>query len=333
MIINPTKKALPLFSYLSEVSDKKIARDFSSNNSLFSWHANYFNVRRKKILLLVNDLTYFPLVLIGIDAKLKKQLNEIIPEAITEVFHAAEIPSKKIEEYLDLAGRIEVNAGYNRVVNGVMNNMVASMEYHSRFDFTTLIDTKTSLYLANSFYKEECSLDTLKAAFNEPLVLHEVSQEEVEKEYVVERNWRSLSDYNVTDFTEDDFEAALANNRLILTAFQHYLEQSEKLTKKTVNRHLANVEDYLNNYLIFYGFDLAVSTFSIISDFFSWGARKNIWISESAIKKAGTSLKKFYQFLIAAGEVKASDMPEIRKEIELGIEDGIMTLMEMDEWF
>ncbi|MFQ7235266.1 MAG: hypothetical protein ACLRPU_10365, partial [Enterococcus hulanensis] len=90
---------------------------------------------------------------------------------------------------------------------------------------------------------------------------------------------------------------------------------------------------YLNNYLIFYGFDLAVSTFSIISDFFSWGARKNIWISESAIKKAGTSLKKFYQFLIAAGEVKASDMPEIRKEIELGIEDGIMTLMEMDEWF
>ncbi len=333
MIINPTKKALPLFSYLSDVSDKKIAQNFSSNNPLFSWHANYFNVRRKKILLLVNDLTYFPLVLIGIDAKRKKQLNEIIPEAITEVFHAAEIPSKKIEEYLDLAGKIEVNAGYNRVVNGVMNNMVTSMEYHGRFDFTTLVDVKISLYLANSFYKEECPLDTLKAAFNEPLVLHEVSQEEVEKEYVVERNWRSLSDYNVTDFTEDDFEAALANNRLILTAFQHYLEQSEKLTKKTVNRHLANVEDYLNNYLIFYGFDLAVSTFSIISDFFSWGARKNIWISESAIKKAGTSLKKFYQFLIAAGEVKASDMPEIRKEIDLGIEDGIMTLMEMDEWF
>jgi len=333
MIINPTKKALPLFSYLSEVSDKKIAQNFSNNNPLFSWHANYFNVRRKKILLLVNDLTYFPLVLIGIDAKFKKQLNEIIPEAITEVFQAAEISSKKIEEYLDLAGRIEVNAGYNRVVNGVMNNMITSMEYHSRIDFTTLVDTKTSLDLANSFYKEECPLDTLRSAFNEPLVLHEVSQEEVEKEYVVERNWRSLADYNITDFTEDDFEAALANNRLILTAFQHYLEQSEKLTKKTVNRHLANVEDYLNNYLIFYGFDLAVSTFSIISDFFSWGARKNIWISESAIKKAGTSLKKFYQFLIAAGEVKASYMPEIRGEIEVGIEDGIMTLMEMDEWF
>ena len=111
MIINSSKKALPLFNQLPEVADKKRARSFSDKNPLFSWHANYFNVKRKKVLLLVNDLTYFPIVLIGIDAQTKKQLGKIIPAAIEEVFQTAGIPQTKIAEYLDLAGDIEVSAG------------------------------------------------------------------------------------------------------------------------------------------------------------------------------------------------------------------------------
>ena len=46
MIINSSKKALPLFNQLPEVADKKRARSFSDKNPLFSWHANYFNVKR-----------------------------------------------------------------------------------------------------------------------------------------------------------------------------------------------------------------------------------------------------------------------------------------------
>lgn len=333
MIINPSKKALPLFNQLPQAADKKWARSFSDKNPLFSWHANYFNVKRKKVLLLVNDLTYFPIVLIGIDAKTKKQLKEIIPNAITEVFQAAGIPQKKISDYLDLAGEIEIGAGYNRVITGIINNMIASMEYHERFDLDTLIDVKLSLDMADYFFKEERPSDKLQAVFKEPLLLHAVSQEDAEENDVVEKNWKSLINYKTGDFSEEEFDAALANNRLILTAFQQYLEQYEKQTKKTVNKHLANMEDYLSGYLIFYGFDIAVSSFEVISDFFSWGARKNVWISESAVKKAGSSMKKFYQFLIAAGEVKAADMPEIREQIEMGVDDGIMTLEMMDDWY
>ncbi|WP_338291085.1 hypothetical protein [Enterococcus raffinosus] len=44
-------------------------------------------------------------------------------------------------------------------------------------------------------------------------------------------------------------------------------------------------------------------------------------------------MKKFYQFLIAAGEVKESAIPEIRDQIELGVETGKMTLMMSDSWY
>lgn len=333
MIINPSKKALPLFNQLPQTADKKWARSFSDKNPLFSWHGNYFNFKRKKILLLVNDLTYFPIVLIGIDAKMKKQLKEIIPNAITEVFQAAGISQEKITEYLDLAGEIEVGAGYNRVITGIINNMIASMEYHEGVNLDKLVDVELSLRLADDSFKREFPLDNLRETFKKPFELHAVSQEDAEEKYVVEKNWKSLINYKTGDFSEEEFDAALANNRLILIAFQQYLEQHEKQTKKTVNKHLANIEDYLSGYLIFYGFDIAVSSFEVISDFFSWGARKNVWISESAVKKAGSSMKKFYQFLIAAGEVEAADMPEIREQIEMGVDDGIMTLEMMDDWY
>lgn len=283
--------------------------------------------------MLVNDLAYFPIVLIGIDAKTKKQLKEIIPYAIMEVFQAAGISQKKITEYLDLAGKIEIGAGYNRVITGIINNMIASMEYHEGVNLNKLVDVELSLRMADYFFKEERPSDNLQAVFNGPLLLHDVSQEDTEEKYVVEKNWKSLINYKIGDFSDKEFDAALANNRLILTAFQQYLEQHEKQVKKTVNKHLANIEDYLSGYLIFYGFDIAVSSFEVISDFFSWGARKNVWISESAVKKAGASMKKFYQFLIAAGEVKEADMSEIREHIEVGVDDGIMTLEMMDDWY
>lgn len=38
MIINPTKKALPLFNHLPKVSDEKGGKSFSDSNPLFSWH-------------------------------------------------------------------------------------------------------------------------------------------------------------------------------------------------------------------------------------------------------------------------------------------------------
>lgn len=291
-------------------------------------------MNRKKILLLVNDLTYFPIVLVGIDAQTKKRLNAIIPQAIREVFQAAEIPQKKVEEYLDLAGAIEVNKGYNRVVTGVTTNMIASFNYSRIIRFGELVDVQTSIGLADSIYKNIHPIDELKKAFENPLSLQEVTVDEIEeKEYVVKRNWKSLHDFKTEEFSDEVAEKAQANNKLILQAFQEYLEQHDKLAKKTVRRHVDNAAFYLNGYLIFYGYNLAVTTFDVIEDFFSWGARKGAWYSEAAAKQTGGSLKKFYRFLLAAGEVKEANMPEIRESIEMGIEDANMTLFMMESMY
>ncbi|MFL2100113.1 DUF6933 domain-containing protein [Desemzia sp. FAM 23989] len=63
MIIGVTKKTQPLFSALPTIEDKENGKRFAQVNPLFSWHANYINVNRKKILILLNDQTYTPLVL------------------------------------------------------------------------------------------------------------------------------------------------------------------------------------------------------------------------------------------------------------------------------
>lgn len=56
MLIVPTKKAIPLFSTFPITARETI----SLESSFFSWHANYFNSNRKKILVIVNDLTLSP---------------------------------------------------------------------------------------------------------------------------------------------------------------------------------------------------------------------------------------------------------------------------------
>ena len=59
LVMNPTKKTLPLFSHIEKVDNEKSAKHFSKINPFYSWHANYVTVNRKKVLFLVNDLTFF----------------------------------------------------------------------------------------------------------------------------------------------------------------------------------------------------------------------------------------------------------------------------------
>lgn len=72
MIIHATKKALPLFSYLEQSEDINEAKLRSNQNPLDSWHANYFNVNRKKMLLLMNDASLYTILIPDVNATRKK---------------------------------------------------------------------------------------------------------------------------------------------------------------------------------------------------------------------------------------------------------------------
>ena len=332
MIINPTKKALPLFNQLPQAKEKVSAREFSESNPFFSWHANYFNVNRKKIVLLTNDLTYMTIVLVDINAQKKKQLAEFIPQAIREVFTAVGISPEQVDQYLKIAGSIEVNAGFNRVVTGVMNNMIEAMQYYSDGIYQEPIDLEESISLAETSFKGTFPIDNLKKAFETSLAINEAI---TKPEFQVNKTWRAFSEFRLTEdlLTEAQWEVITQNNQLVLDEFRRYLLEKEKLSKKTVDKHVAHLKFYLNEYLPFYGFETAFVTFEAIDEFFSWGARKMVFESEHGVKKMGTSFKKFYQFLVVAGEIEEKQLPKIREEIELGIESAIMTFDLFDSFY
>ena len=121
MIIGVTKKAQPLFSALPRIEYKEYGKQFAQINPLFSWHANYINVNRKKVIIMLNDQMLTPIILQDVHVQKKKQLPEIIPEAIRIAFKIAGISNEKIDEYLELAGDIQVTTTSNRSVLGSVN--------------------------------------------------------------------------------------------------------------------------------------------------------------------------------------------------------------------
>lgn len=164
MIIVPTKKSLPLFSEF-HVSNKPIKED---EHSFYSWHANYFNIDRKKILVLVNDFSSSPIVLADINAKNKKYLEDYIKEGIEQVFSLSTDKPYQIKKYFLMAGRQEISYAYNRSVISICNNMIQMMKcYPENIDLNERLQLKEMEFLARTPYKNavapySISIETVK---------------------------------------------------------------------------------------------------------------------------------------------------------------------------
>lgn len=164
MIIVPTKKSLPLFS------DFPISTNTSSSTerSIFSWHANYFTLERKKILVLVNDLSFSPIVLADINAKNKRNLSKYIKEGIEQVFSLSTDKSYQIKKYFLKAGRSEISYAYNRSISGINSNMIQMLQcYPEDIDLDSRLQLSAMEFLAKVPYrsmspKYSFSIDVVK---------------------------------------------------------------------------------------------------------------------------------------------------------------------------
>ncbi len=104
--------------------------------------------------------------------------------------------------------------------------------------------------------------------------------------------------------------------------------QKQGLSKKTINRHLSNLDFYANEYLINYCTDgnadnLIVPT--IIDGVFSgcidnflgnFFIRKCMWSTENSIKENITAFKKFYTFAEKKDLITKEDLDELKKVIK-----------------
>jgi len=90
---------------------------------------------------------------------------------------------------------------------------------------------------------------------------------------------------------EEKAEETKKNNAVLIDEFSRYL-QSKSLKTKTINKHIDNIDFYVNYFLVYYDIipaeDGATEIGDFLGDFF---IRKAIWSTESAIKENIASFK------------------------------------------
>ncbi|WP_421381672.1 plasmid pRiA4b ORF-3 family protein [Bacillus salacetis] len=88
---------------------------------LFSWHANIVKYGRRKAVVLVNDKTFYAIVLYSVKAKDLKNLGELAKQAIREVFRAEGILDEIIDDYIQRTGEVTFTKTKDRKSVGRLN--------------------------------------------------------------------------------------------------------------------------------------------------------------------------------------------------------------------
>ena len=112
-------------------------------------------------------------------------------------------------------------------------------------------------------------------------------------------------------------EQQRVKNNQLLDQFESHLK-GEKLSEKTVSKHLNNLDFYVNHYLLYEEIiEPQNGGAEEIGYFFEgWFPRKAMWSSPESVKATITVLKKFYQYLLSQGLVSASQYSELLEIIK-----------------
>jgi hypothetical protein len=98
--------------------------DFNEINPLYSWHANLFVFNRKNGVILMNNQTYYNIVLFGLKKEQFNQFGRIAIDAIRDNFAAEGFASQVIERYLTNAETLLYTKTHDRSILGQMNDLI-----------------------------------------------------------------------------------------------------------------------------------------------------------------------------------------------------------------
>ena len=120
------------------------------------------------------------------------------------------------------------------------------------------------------------------------------------------------------------------DNKLLLEQFESYLKSSS-LSQSTVDKHIDNIDFFINVFLLHEESQLPKEGYSQINYFLgSWFIKKAMWASVASIKANITSIKKFYQFMYDSDEITANDLAILKTEIKENKEYWLKAIKDYD---
>lgn len=101
---------------------KVVPVEITESESLFSWHANILQLKRKHIIF-VNDSSRLCLIIDGIRSSQAGKLQDKFISSLKEYLLLEGVRKSLIDQYFLEAGEIEIGKTNNKSVIGTMNEM------------------------------------------------------------------------------------------------------------------------------------------------------------------------------------------------------------------
>lgn len=130
---------------------------------------------------------------------------------------------------------------------------------------------------------------------------------------------------------ERERDAIREVNGLHLAGFDTWL-RNNGLSEKTIERHVSNVDFYINEYLCYYDAqDVKHGCYSVSRFLGDWFIRKAMWSSCTGTKSNAASFKKFYSYMLAVNVIEQKDYDILCETIKEEMPEWLNAMRRYDE--
>lgn len=123
LVIQCTKKLAEEIQ--TPMSDKKSI----TAESIYCWHAHLFVYKRRKCVLIMNNLTRYNFVMHGLRKEDFKRFNDLVINKILENLLADNMGQMLVDKYLSNLGEINYTPTSDRSIIGQINEMIMVAQY------------------------------------------------------------------------------------------------------------------------------------------------------------------------------------------------------------
>lgn len=130
---------------------------------------------------------------------------------------------------------------------------------------------------------------------------------------------------------EKECERIREENEKILDNFEEWLRK-KNLKDKTIDKHISNIDFYINEYLLYEDVIEAKDGASDVSMFLGfWFIKKSTWASPAQIKSNASSLKKFYTFMLEKEMIEKEELDSLKETIKDGMPRWVARMKRYDD--